>query len=151
MSDDARPDDELEAVLVALADAFEHVLEPVPPRLSDAARRAFGWRLIDQELAELVEDSADSELIGVRGTSTDRRSFRYSAGDFVLRVHLTPNTLIVMIEPPLSVVCRIVSEDGVAEHRTDELGELAVDAPDTPFRVEVDLPSGRFVTPLVSA
>lgn len=150
MSDADRPDDELQTILAALDDAFEHVLEPVPARLSDAARRAFGWRLIDQQLAELVEDSADADLVGVRGTSTDRRSYRYTADGSVLRVHLMPATLVVMVEPPMSVVCRIASDGGVAEHRTDELGELVVDAPGMPFRVEVDLPSGAVVTPWIT-
>ena len=150
MSDVDPIDDELRPILDALDDAFEHVLEPVPPRLVDAARRAFGWRLIDQQLAELIDDSAEHELVGIRGTSTDRRSFRYAAGEFVLRVHITPDTLIVMLEPPLSVVCRVETDESAGDHRTDELGELVVDAPELPFRVEVDLPNGRFVTPWIS-
>jgi hypothetical protein len=33
----------------------------VPPLLDDAARAAFDWRTIDEELAELMHDSAASE------------------------------------------------------------------------------------------
>ena len=55
-----------------------------------------------------------------------------------------------MVEPPLSVACRVTTEDGTTEHRTDELGELAVDAPDLPMRIEVDLPSGTIVTPWIT-
>ena len=68
----------------------------------------------------------------------------------MIRVHLTPITLVVMVEPPLSVACRVATEDGTDEHRTDELGELVVDAPDLPLRVEVDLPSGTVVTPWIT-
>jgi hypothetical protein len=113
MSDVPMPD-ELESILVRLDDAFEQVLEPVPGRLSDAARQAFGWRLIDQQLATLIDDSSESELVGIRGTASDRRSFRFGAGDVVIRVHLTPDTLIVMLEPPLSIVCRVVTEQARA-------------------------------------
>ncbi len=149
MSDVPMPD-ELESILVRLDDAFEQVLEPVPVRLSDAARQAFAWRLIDQQLATLIDDSSESELVGIRGTAGDRRSFRFGAGDVVIRVHLTPDTLIVMLEPPLSIVCRVVTEQAASDHRTDELGELVIDAPQVPVRIEVDLPGGRFVTPWIT-
>ena len=125
-------------------------LEPIPPKLADAARSAFGWRRAAAEIAELLYDSANDELVGIRGTTSDRRSFRFAADDFVLRVHLTPATLIVMIEPPVSVLCRIATEDGTEELRTDEFGELVVDAPELPARVEVDLPNGTVVTPWIT-
>lgn len=149
MSDVPTPD-ELESILVRLDDAFEHVLEPVPVRLSDAARQAFAWRLIDQQLATLIDDSSESELVGIRGAASDRRSFRFGAADVVIRVHLTPDTLIVMLEPPLAIDCRVVTEQSATDHRTDELGELVIDAPQVPVRIEVDLPGGRFVTPWIT-
>lgn len=137
-------------MLERIGEAFEE-LDPIPGHLSDAARAAFSWRRADAELAELLFDSATDELVGVRGTSSERRSFRFGTDDFVIRVHLTAETMIVMVEPPLSVPCRIAGEDGVAEYHTDEYGELAVDAPDFPVRVEVDLPAGTVVTPWVTA
>lgn len=143
---DEHPDD----LLGRLADAYDD-LPPVPERLTAAAHDAFSWRRADVELAELLDDSAESELVGVRGTSTARRAFRYGAGDFVIRIHLTEATAIVMVEPPLSIVCRVASERETTEHRTDELGELAVDAPGLPMRLEVDLPSGTTITPWITA
>ena len=132
--------------------AFDE-LPPVPSALNAAALDAFQWRRADVELAELIFDSASEELVGVRGTSTERRSFRYRAGDCAIRIHLTSATMIVMLEPPLSVACRIASgERGdatIAEHRTDELGELVIDAPSLPVRVELDLPSGTVATPWI--
>lgn len=141
-------------ILDRISDAFDG-LPPVPERLLLAAREAFGWRRADAQLAELLSDSADSELVGVRGASTERRAFRFGAGDFVLRVHLTEATLVVMVEPPLSVMCRISTETETGEHRsdehtTDELGELAIDLPELPMRVEVDLPGGTIVTPWIT-
>ena len=137
-------------LLGRLADAYDD-LPPIPERLTAAAHDAFSWRRADAELAELLDDSAEAQLVGIRGTSTDRRAFRYGAGDFVIRVHLTEATLIVMVEPPMSIVCRVASERATTEHRTDELGELAVDAPELPMRLEVDLPSGTTITPWITA
>lgn len=149
MSDDPSDDrDMLELIGRAHDD-----LPPIPTVLSDAARHALQWRRADVAIAELLFDSATDELIGVRGASTERRSFRYGAGDFVIRVHLTTSTMIVMLEPPLSVTCRIASGDRgdatIAEHRTDELGELVIDASSLPIRVEVDLPGGTVATPWI--
>ena len=136
-------------ILARIAAAFDDV-PATPDRLVAAAREAFAWRRADAELAQLLDD-ADAQLAGVRGSTSARRAYRYGAGDFVVRVHLTEATLIVMMEPPLSVVCRVVTPDETNEHRTDELGELAVDAPDLPLRLEIDLPSGTTITPWITA
>ncbi len=143
-------DDRDALVLDRIADAFDHDLPPVPDRLAAAARDAFSWRRADAQLAELLFDSSLDELVGIRGTSTERRSFRFGAGEYVIRVHLTSATLIVMVEPPLSVTCRVSTEAGSSDHRTDDLGELVIDAPTLPLRVEVDLPGGTTVTPWIT-
>ena len=147
--DDRSIDD---AMLDRIATAFDRNLSPVPSALSQVARDAFQWRRADAILAELTFDSATDELVGVRGGGNERRSFRFSAGEWVIRVHLTTATMIVMVEPPLSVACRVVSGDGEpVEHHTDEYGELAVDAPEFPIRIEIDLPDGTVVTPWITA
>ena len=143
----ARSDGEF---LARIDDAFEHSLEPIPDRLTAAARDAFSWRLADVELAELLFDSANDELAGVRGSTAQRRSFRFASGDFVIRVHLTTASMIVMVEPPMTVSCTVATSESTAQHRTDELGELVIDAPDLPVRLGVDLPSGRVVTPWIT-
>ena len=147
-------DDWQESILAELGDAFEANLAPIPPRLSEAARTAFGWRRIDAELAELLFDSATDEVAGVRGVVAERRSLRFGAHGTVMRVHLTADSLVVMLDPPAEVACRIATavrpgEVRTEEHRTDEHGELVVYAPDLPVRIEADLPSGTIVTPWV--
>jgi hypothetical protein len=142
-------DPEFEPMLRRVGDAFADP-GPVPERLSAAARDAFGWRLVDSQLAELLFDSSSDELVGVRGSSSERRSFRYGSGDTVIRVHLTEASLIVMVEPPQSVICRVDTEQGHEQHRTDELGELVVDAPELPLRLAIDLPDGTVVTPWIT-
>jgi hypothetical protein len=145
-------DPEFRPLLEQVADAFDDgYLEPIPPRLSAAARDAYSWRRADAELAELLFDSASDAVVGVRGTTTERRSFRYASGDVAIRVHLTDVSLIVMIEPPLSVVCTVDSAQGSQQHVTDALGELVVDAPELPLRLEVELPGGNVVTPWITS
>jgi hypothetical protein len=148
VNDDLAQSDD--AFLARIDDAFEHSLDPIPGRLTVAAREAFGWRLADVELAELLFDSANDDLAGVRGISMQRRSFRFASGSFVIRVHLTSASMIIMIEPPMSVTCTVATSDATTEHRTDELGEIVIDAPELPVRLEVDLPSGRVVTPWIT-
>ncbi len=49
-------------------------LDPVPPLLDEAARNAFEWRTLDEELAELMRDSADEEAGAlVRGPGGPRQ------------------------------------------------------------------------------
>lgn len=146
MNDEHLRDDDL---IGRIAAAYDDI-PPVPGELTEAARTAFAWRRADAQLAELLADSAEAELSGVRGSSSSRRAFRYGAGEFVIRVHVTEAALIVMVEPPLSVTCRVATANGAAEHRTDELGELVIDAPELPMRIEVDLPSGTTVTPWIT-
>lgn len=144
-------DDHTTDLLDLLDDAFERDLPPIPSALTAAAVDAFAWVTADVKIAELLFDSAQEGLVGVRGAATERRSFRFGVDDAVIRVHLTSATLIVMIEPPVSVDCRVVSEDGSDGFRTDELGELIIDAPELPIRVEIDLPGGTVATPWITS
>ena len=69
------PDDEL----LALVGRALRAAEPVPDHVIAGARAAWTWRTIDQELAELVFDSA-FELTGVRSEDTARQlTFRAPA------------------------------------------------------------------------
>lgn len=138
-----------QSLITRIADAFDE-LEPIPERLRTAARDAFAWRRADIQLAELLFDSSTDELVGIRGTTSERRSFRFGHGDYVIRVHLTEASLIVMVEPPVSVPCRVVTEEATSEHATDEYGELAMPAPELPSRIEVDLPDGTVATPWIT-
>lgn len=137
-------------LLGRIDDAFDDGVDPVPSHLASAARDAFAWRRADAALAEILFDSSIDDLVGVRGASTERRSFRFGAGDVVIRAHLTDTSLIVMIEPPMSVDCRVSTEYGTDAHRTDDFGELAIDPPELPLRLEVDLPAGTTVTPWIT-
>src|SRR2546425_157833 len=67
---DQQGDDETarDAPLLAELRLASAAREPVPPRVLEAARAAYTWRLIDAELAELIADSAlEAQVAGVRG------------------------------------------------------------------------------------
>jgi len=113
---------------------FNH-LDPVPPLLDEAARSAFAWRTVDEELAELMRDSADAEEesgLLVRGPSGPRQlSFESPRMGIELEVVQTgprerrlegqllpPGAAMVTIERP--------GEDGLSV-QADELGRFVLD------------------------
>jgi hypothetical protein len=113
---------------------FNH-LDPVPPLLDAAARDAFAWRSIDEELAELMRDSADAEEeagLLVRGPGGPRQlSFESPRMGIELEVVQTgprerrlegqllpPGAAMVTIERP--------GEDGLSI-QADDLGRFVLD------------------------
>jgi hypothetical protein len=62
--------------------------DPVPDAVVAAARSTFTWRNVDEELAELLSDSADLVLTGVRGTGDRRLAFE--APQLVIEFVLVP-------------------------------------------------------------
>ena len=64
-NDNRQPTDPNDDALEELLGAALRPADPVPRHVVAAARGAFTWRTIDQELADLVFDSA-TELTGVR-------------------------------------------------------------------------------------
>lgn len=63
------PEDE--ALLQRLRSVVRAV-DPPPELVRELGRAAFGLRSLDAELAALVTDSAEEELVGVRSTATGR-------------------------------------------------------------------------------
>jgi hypothetical protein len=108
-------------------------VDPVPALVDEAARAAFGWRTIDEDLAELLRDSADEVLeAGVRGGSGPRQlSFEsprvgielevVSTGPRERRLEgqlLPPGSAMVTVERP--------GADAVSV-QTDDLGRFVID------------------------
>jgi len=108
-------------------------IEPVPPRLLQAAVEAFTWRTIDADLAELVFDSLadDRETALVRGSQHDRLlSFR--AGDLAIEVEVgtagSARSLIGQLDPPQRATVDIRHSGGVVTLQADELGRFSADS-----------------------
>ena len=118
-------DDLLELVGRALRAA-----DPVPDRVIEGARAAWTWRTIDQELAELVFDSA-SELTGVRSEDTARQlTFRAPGMEIeVMIVDEASRRIVGQLVPPGSFTVQLLSSDDVVrDETTDRLGRFSFDA-----------------------
>ena len=76
-------DDEL---LVELARSVAEA-ELVTDGQREAAQAAFTWRTVDQELAELLHDSA-LEMTGVRGADDAPRTLSFASGALTLEVEI---------------------------------------------------------------
>ena len=113
--------------------AIVNHLDPVPPLVDAAARNAFEWRSVDEELAELMRDSADEEAGAlVRGPGGPRQlSFEsprieielevVATGDRQRRLEgqlLPPGSATVTVERP--------GEGGVSV-QADDFGRFVLD------------------------
>ena len=122
---DATTEAELRAI-------FQQV-DPVPTLLDDAARSAFTWRTVDDELAELMRDSAEEEAGAlVRSASTLRQlSFESPRLGIELEVVSTgprERRLDGQLLPPAPATVTIErpGEDGLSV-QADELGRFSLD------------------------
>jgi hypothetical protein len=136
-------DDLLELVGRALRAA-----DPVPDRVIEGARAAWTWRTIDEELAELVFDSA-AELTGVRSEDTARQlTFRAPGMEIeVMVVDEVSRRIVGQLIPPGTFTVRLLSSDErVQEETADRLGRFAFDAvAPGPVRLAVVDPDGTHV------
>lgn len=150
-------DDELLARLAATVAGAE---EP-PDAVAELARLSFGLRRVDEELAELVADSAlDVAPVGVRAGTGAPRLLTFEASETELELQVTPTgtlggadgwELLGQVVPPGAAAIRVEpSGAGAAlETAADELGRFSVSGSGSgPWRV-VCLREG--LPPLVSA
>jgi hypothetical protein len=132
-------DDLLELVGRALRAA-----DPVPERVLDGGRAAWTWRTIDEELAELVFDSA-AELTGVRSEDTARQlTFRSPGMEIEVMVTDEATRRIVgQLVPPGAFTITLQAGDAEVTAATDRLGRFTFDpvAPG-PVRIAIADPDG---------
>jgi hypothetical protein len=139
-----RNDDEL---LELLGRALR-VADPVPEHVIEAARAASTWRTIDQELAELVFDSA-TELAGVRSEDTARQlTFRAPGVEIeVMVVDESKRRVVGQLVPPQAATIRLTGGDRETEQVVDRLGRFTFDGvPPGPIRLSVLIDAERVVT-----
>jgi hypothetical protein len=133
--------------LLALVGAALRAAEPVPERVLTGARAAWTWRTIDEELAELVFDSA-AELTGVRSEDTARQlTFRAPGVEIeVMVVDEASRRIVGQLIPPGSFTVQLLAGDQVLEEPTDRLGRFSFDsvAPG-PVRIAVADPDGTHI------
>ncbi len=128
-------DDALQEVLgTALRQA-----DPVPRHVIAAARGAFTWRTIDQELADLVFDSA-TELTGVRDHGGTRQLTFQGPGLEIEVMVADPATrrLVGQLVPARPATVRLEGTEAVLEQQADRFGRFTFDgAPAGPVRITV--------------
>ncbi len=140
-------DDELLALLASALLAAE----PVPQSVRVAARAAFTWRSIDEELAALVADSWERPSVGVRTVDQDERelTFRAPAAEVELLVTGGDSARVVgQVTAPGPGMAKIEHADGSAEVvPIDVLGRFALPLLSPgPVRVVLDLPGASLAT-----
>ena len=104
--------------------------DPVPDHVIAGAQAAWTWRTIDQELAELVFDSA-AELTGVRSEDTARQlTFRSPGMEIeVMVVDEASRRIVGQLVPPGTFTVQLLTNDDVVrEESADRLGRFAFDA-----------------------
>lgn len=122
-ADDAR-------LLAALGDLLAEA-DPVPPEVQQAARAAFQWRLVDSDLARLVEDSAVSPMAGVRSPA-GARLLTFEAGPLTVVVEVaergTQRRLLGQLVPPGPAAVEVRHAGGALSVPADELGRFTVES-----------------------
>jgi hypothetical protein len=143
-------DDELMMLVQAALAADE---KPTPRALA-AAADAFRWLCVDDELADVVFDSADSPML--RGARAGRscRLLTYRSDDLLIDCEIHAGALFGQVVPAMPVTLELRSPDG--RHRplaVDGQGSFMVEpTPAGPLSIRC-LRAGRqaFITPWVLA
>lgn len=108
-----------------LARGLEQV-DPVPTEVTEFAKAAFAWRTLDAELAELVYDSSQEELAGVRSDTTARQlTFRAPGVEIeVVMMSDDARRLIGQLVPPQQATVELRYKDRVQSVESDHLGRF---------------------------
>lgn len=125
--------------LFALVGRALRAADPVPDRVIAGAKAAWTWRTIDEELAELVFDSA-TELMGVRSEDTARQlTFRAPGVEIaVMVIDEAARRIVGQLIPPSAFTVRLSSGDRTMEEVTDRLGRFTFEpVPPGPVRISV--------------
>jgi hypothetical protein len=103
----------------------------VSDRARQAARAAFAWRTIDEDLMRLAHDSSLTEEVVARGAAIAPRVAGFQGSDFTLEVEVDAGTVMGQVVPGTVCQISIVTPTGVfGSARTDETGFFALPAPE---------------------
>jgi hypothetical protein len=107
--------------------------EPVPHRMHDAAKAAFSWRSVDDELELmlLVYDSSTADGAVVRSSFTSApRTLAFEAGALCLEVEVGSDDIMGQLIPPQPARVTVVTAAGTfAETEADETGCFQIPRP----------------------
>lgn len=145
---DERNQDEL--LLAELRSLFAKV-DPVPPLVTEGAKASLGWRRLDAELAELLNDSALEEESAAltRGAGTPVRSVTFAARELTLDIEIhvdgEKRTVLGQLAPAGLATIEIQTVDeALLSAQTDRLGRFRANLPaGGPIRLRVIDPAHR--------
>lgn len=137
-------------VIRAVSEAFDAELPPIPNSAHLSALRAFGWRMVtESQLLELLTDTADDDLVGVRGSST-LRALTFTGAGTTVRVTIDRRILGVAVTPATSLECHLEHHAGESTvFRTSSDGNGTVPVDQLPVRLRLTTPTGELVTPWI--
>jgi hypothetical protein len=147
-NDDRQPTEPNDDTLEELVGLALREADAVPHHVTAAARGAWTWRNIDQELADLVFDSA-TELTGVRDHGGTRQLTFQAPGLEIEVMVADPDRrrLVGQLVPARSATVRLEGTENALEQVADRFGRFSFDgAPSGPLRLSVADPDGPAVT-----
>lgn len=127
-------DDVLDMVAAGLSER-----EPLPDRLREAALSAYTWHNVDAELAQLVYDSIDGELVATRSSGGSRRmAFGAPGVDIEISVDGDRRRVVGQLIPPDTARVELVAGDRVLTTEADDIGRFRfLDVENGPIRISV--------------
>lgn len=105
--------------------------DPAPTGMLDRLEGLLAYREVDQELLELLQDTA-REPVGMRGTVDVQDRLAFELGDGSVSVELVPERGLLRGQVLAGEVTEVVLERRAAQHRTstvDALGRFTFDDP----------------------
>lgn len=132
-------DDELLTLLAeSLAD------DRPPADAIEAAYAAYGWRTLEADLAQLIEDS-QVEVVGFRDAAYSR-IVSYETDLGTIEVSIASDAVQVVIDPlPAELVLRRTADS--RELPVDDAGRASASGLSGPIRFEITWPEGSALTP----
>jgi hypothetical protein len=152
MSHDPDPDE----LLTSELRAFFAEVDPVPLLVSETAKASLGWRRLDADLAELLNDSALEEepFALTRGAAAQVRAVTFSSSELTIdiEVHVDDpsRTLLGQLSPPTAATIEIqTTGDEQFSVEADSLGRFRARLPiGGSLRLRVLHPTGHATPPV---
>jgi hypothetical protein len=117
-----------EELLIALRQALRSQ-EAVPPDFIDAGKRAFAWRNIDAELAELTYDSLSSAEyeLNMRAEAASIRALTFTSAHLTIELEVVGDSLLGQVVPaqPAAITVQTKVGTGITLD-ADEIGRLSI-------------------------
>lgn len=119
-----------EGLIVELQTALA-TIDPVPADVIAAAKASFSWRSVDDELAELIADSATAPLAGARSVSDpeESRLLTFEGPGLTVEIEVTAQgdmrRLVGQLIPPRRAEVEVRWSGGAVTSEADEIGLFA--------------------------